>query len=105
MRFRTRSEAARYSANARWRAAEARAQAERDEGIPDRPPQVEWRSACTLDLRGAGGPLLTLEPRAGYVSWRAVDEAGAVVDCAAIKTLLHRLADELPRELAARRLS
>jgi hypothetical protein len=105
MRFRTRSDAARYSAQSRWRAAEARAQAEREDGIPDRHPAAEWRSTCIIDLRGAGGPLLTLEPRAGYVSWRAVDQAGNVIDCAALKTLLHTVADALPRELAARRLS
>lgn len=87
------------AANARWRQAEARAQAEREAGIPDRCP-VEWRTPCTIDLRGAGGPLIELQPRLGYVSWRRV-ESGSVTDCAALKTLLHRLADQMPRQLSA----
>ena len=90
------------AANARWRAAEMRAQAERDAGIPDSEPLVDVRQPCVIDLRGAGGPLLTLEPRAGYIAWRQRDDAGGVQDCAAIKTLLHRLADTLPRTLGAR---
>lgn len=101
MRFRNRSAAGRYAARCRWRAAEARAQAERDDGIPDREP-IDGRRPCVLDLRGAGGPLLTLEPRLGYVAWRQVDESGAVQACAALKTLLHGVADQLPRMLAAR---
>ena len=58
------------AARARWRNAEARAQAERDEGVPDREPLKDWRQPCVIDLRGAGGPLLTLEPRLGYLAWR-----------------------------------
>lgn len=102
MRFLNRSEAASFSAKARWRAAEARADAERAEGIPDRQPVTEWRRECVLDLRGAGGPLLRLEPRAGYIAWRRVSESGQVEDCAALKTLLHRLADELTPQMSAR---
>ena len=83
------------AARARWRNAEARAQAERDAGIPDREPATDYRQPCTIDLRGAGGPLLTLEPRLGYLAWRQ-REGEQVTDCAAIKTLLHRLADALP---------
>lgn len=90
------------AALARWRAAEDRAEAEREAGIPDDPPYTDARRTCTLDLRGAGGPLLTLEPRGGYIAWRQLDESGRVTDCAALKTLLHRLADQLPRTLAAR---
>ena len=92
------------AANARWRAAEARAEAERADGIPDRPMPVDWRTTCTVDLRGAGGPLLTFEPRAGYVAWRARNEAGDVTACAALKTLLHALADDMPRMMGARNL-
>lgn len=91
------------AARARWRNAEARAQAERDAGIPDREPVTDYRQPCTIDLRGAGGPLLTLEPRLGYLAWRQLDKSGQVTDCAAIKTLLHRLADSLPRMLSPSR--
>lgn len=101
MRFRNRSAAARYSAQCRWRAAEARAESEREAGIPDR-GHDDARQPCTIDLRGAGGPLLTLEPRVGYVAWRQINDAGEVEACAALKTLLHTLADKLPRMLAAR---
>ncbi len=39
----------------------------------------------------------------GYVSWRAVDaESGEVLHVAALKELLHKLADDLPRWLALR---
>jgi hypothetical protein len=79
--------------------AERRADAERAEGIPDRPALTDCRLPITLDLRSAGGQLLTLEPRLGYVAWRAVNEAGAVVHVAALKELLHRIADDLPRAL------
>ena len=37
----------------------------------------------------------------GRIVFTQRDEAGQVTDCAAIKTLLHRLADSLPRELRA----
>ena len=102
MRFRTRSQAARYSARCRWRAAELRAQAERDAGIPDREPYFDARQPIDLDLRSYGGPWLHIEPRIGYVSVRVLDETGAVVQCAALKTALHRIADALPRTLSAR---
>jgi hypothetical protein len=96
MRFRNRSAAARYSANARWRAAEARAQAERDAGTPDRPMLTDMRRPFDLDLTTWGGPRLHIEPRIGYIAARAIDQTGAV-QVAALKTLLHRLADSLPR--------
>ena len=97
MRFRNRSAAARYSANARWRAAEARAQVEREAGIPDRPGLVDMRQPFDLDLRTWGGPALHIEPRLGYIAARSRDLETGAVDCAALKTLLHRLADSLPR--------
>lgn len=91
------------NARARWRAAEARAQAERDAGIPDREPFEDCRQPFALDLRSAGYRRLRIEPRAGYVAWRAVDEdSGEVIDCAALKELLHRVADKLPRMLSPR---
>ena len=91
------------AANARWRAAEARAQAERDAGIPDRPLDIDARSPIPLDLRAAGYRNLHIEPRIGYVAWRLVDaDTDEVIDCAALKTLLHRIADKLPRTLGVR---
>jgi hypothetical protein len=86
------------AAQVRWRAAEARAQAERDAGIPDREPYTDTREPIQLDLTSAGGQKLLLEPRLGYVSWRARDvDTGLVLHCAALKELLHRIAEDLPR--------
>lgn len=84
----------------RHRSQERKAQAEREAGIPDR-VDADFRTACLLDLRGAGGPLLTLEPRRGYHAWRMVED-GKVIGCAALKTLLHRIADQMPRTMGAR---
>jgi len=86
-----------HAANVRWRAAEARAQEERDAGIPDRPGLVDMRQPFDLDLRTWGGPALHIEPRLGYIAARSRDLETGAVDCAALKTLLHRLADSLPR--------
>ena len=84
------------AANARWSRAP-------DPSIEERPAIEDRRTPISLDLRPAGGPNLTLEPRLGYVAWRARDaESGEVVDCAALKELLHRVADGLPRILAMR---
>ena len=89
------------AANARWR--EVRAQAERDAGIPDRHEVEDARQPIPLDLTSYGGPRLRIEPRRGYLAARAVDEdTGQVVHCAAIKELLHRIADQMPRMLAPR---
>lgn len=66
------------------------------------PLLTDNRQPITLDLRAAGGGVETLEPRLGYVAWRRRAESGEVKDCAALKTLLHRIADELPRQLGAR---
>jgi hypothetical protein len=86
------------AARARWRAAEHRAQAEREDGIPDRPLLDDARQPIDLDLRTWGGPRLRIVPRAGYIAGRQIDaDSGAVTDCAALKTLLHRIADKLPR--------
>ena len=93
------------AANARWRAAEQRAEAERQAGIPDRQPIEDLRQPIALDLRTWGGRHLRIEPRQGYISARAIDAAtGDVVECAALKTLLHRIADSLPRRLSLRRV-
>jgi hypothetical protein len=87
------------AAKARWRA--DRAQAERDAGIPDRPMPTDCREPITIDLRSAGGPLLTLEPCLGKIAWK-VREGDQIKDRAALKTLLHRIADGLPRQLGER---
>lgn len=87
------------AANARWR----RAEAEREAGIPDEPIWSDTRQPFDLLLRHAGGRDLRIEPRLGYVSWRARDmQTGEVVHCCALKELLHRIADSLPRTIAAR---
>lgn len=90
-----------HAANARWRAAELRAQAERDDGIPDRPAPIDTRQPITIDLRSYGGPCVRIEPRVGYIAVRARDEATGVVTACALKTLLHCIADGLPRTLGA----
>lgn len=91
------------AASARWHAAEARAEAERAAGVPDRTEPADCRQPITLDLTSYGGPRLRIEPRLGHLAARAIDErTGEVVHCAAIKSLLHRIADDLPRMLAPR---
>lgn len=91
------------AARARWRAAEERAQWERDSGIPDREPMTDARQPFTLDLSACGFRSLRIEPRIGYVAWRAVDvDTGDVLHSAALKELLHWIADALPRMLAMR---
>ncbi len=88
------------AANARWR--DVKAQAERDAGIPDRPPIIDSRQTIDLDLTSHGGPRLRIEPRVGYVSCRMVDIDTGATQCAALKTLLHTLADNLPRRMGLR---
>ena len=89
------------SAESRWRCAEWRADAERESGIPDRIEREDTRQPITIDLSSYGGPCLRVEPRRGYIAVRAIDAGGSVRACA-IKTLLHDLADSLPRTLGAR---
>lgn len=90
------------AASARDARADAKRAAAEDAGIPVR-TDADCRVPISLDLRCVGGRDLVLEPRRGYVAWRARDAAtGEVVGCAALKQLLHRLADDLPRMLAAR---
>ena len=93
------------AATARWRAAESRAQAERDAGIPDEPAIEDCREAFALPLKCAGYLDLRIEPRRGYVAWRAIDAAtGEVMHCAALKELLRWVASQVPRMLAFRNL-
>jgi hypothetical protein len=90
------------AARARWRAAEQRAQDERDAGIPDR-QEADVREPFTLALASAGYRNLRIEPRLGYIAWRAYDaDTGEPVACAALKQLLHGIANSLPRQLGAR---
>lgn len=92
-----------HAAQARWRAAELRASAERAEGVPDRAPGADMRTPIRFDLASEGYRDVIAEPRVGYVSWRLLDaHSGECIECAALKTLLHRLADRLPRTLGAR---
>lgn len=89
------------AANSRWRMVAA--QAERDAGIPDAPMPDDFRCAFTLPLKSAGYRDLRIEPRLGYVAWRAFDEdTGEVVQCAALKELLRWIAGQVPRMIAAR---
>ena len=92
-----------HAANARWRAREALAHDERAAGIPDRPMPEDFRRPFHLPLRAAGWKDLWIEPRLGYVSWRAIDpQTGEVLHCASIKELLRWTAAQMPRMLAAR---
>ena len=87
------------AANARWR----RAEAERDEGIPDLPMMSDMRQPFELPLSHFGWRDVVVEPRLGYVGWRAVDaQTREVLHCAASKELLRWIARQVPRLLAAR---
>jgi hypothetical protein len=87
----------------RSRSRQRRAQSEREEGIPDREPVTDARQPFLLPLRACGLRDLRIEPRLGYVAWRAVDvDTGEVLHCAALKELMHWIADRLPRMLAIR---
>ena len=85
--------------------ADIRAQAERDAGIPDEPLPADFRQPFALPLANAGYRDLWIEPRLGYVAWRATDEkTGEVLHCAALKELLRWIASQVPRMIAARNL-
>ena len=91
------------TAEQRSRSKARRAHWEREDGIPDRDPLVDRRQPFALDLKACGFHDLRIEPRIGYVAWRAIDvESGKVLHCAALKELLHWVADQLPRMLAMR---
>ena len=91
------------AANARWRAAEVRAQAERDAGIPDAPIIEDCRQPFAMPLSAFGWRDVIVEPRRGYIAWRCVDaQTGEVLHCAASKELLRWIAAQVPRTLAAR---
>jgi len=91
------------AARARWRNAETRAEAERASGIPDRPMPADIRRPFTLPLAHLGFRDVLIEPRFGYVSWRATDEkTDEQLHVAALKELLRWVASQVPRMLAER---
>lgn len=90
------------AAKSRWRRAEQFADDERAAGILDRGP-TDLREPVTLALSALGWRDVRLEPRLGYVAWRAVAvDTGEVLHCAASKEMLRWLATQLPRMLGAR---
>ena len=91
------------AANARWRAAEMRAQQERDAGIDDEPIHEDGRDPFPLPFRALGYRDLMIEPRLGYISWRAIDkDSGEVLHCAALKELMRWIMARVPRRMGAR---
>lgn len=79
------------AANARWRVR-----------APVAEP-VDTRQAFVLPLKEQGYLCLRIEPRAGYIAWRAVDvDTEQVVHCAGLKVLLRWIAVQLPKQLALR---
>ena len=87
----------------RSRSRARRAQWEREDGIPDREPIEDARQPFDLPLKHAGYFDLLIQPRLGYVSWRAIDaDTGTVLHCAALNELLHWIADRVPRYFALR---
>lgn len=77
------------------------ADAERAAGILDR-TEADARAPIALDLRRAGGPDLTFRPVARKTAWNAYDADGRFLARGTLKQLLHRFADQLPRQLGAR---
>jgi hypothetical protein len=83
-----------------------RAQWERDDGIPDREPLIDARQPFLLELAACGFHDLRVEPRLGYIAWRAVRiDTGECIRCCALKELLHWIADQIPRTLGSRNYS
>ena len=72
-------------------------------GRTAKPKRPDNRGPITLDLRSYGAGLYRIEPQAGYIACRLIDaETGTLLQCAALKTLLHTLADNLPRRMGLR---
>jgi len=91
------------AANVRWRNAEARANAERAEGIGDRPAPGDCRQPFALPLAHLGWRDVLIEPVAGRIAWRARDaETGEAVHAASLKEMLRWVAGQVPRMLASR---
>lgn len=95
-----------YRRSSAWDArADAKRAAAEAAGIPMR-DDTDCRSPIALDLSRVGGDALVLEPCRGKVAWRARRiDTGEVVARAALKALLHCIADRLPRMLAERNLT
>lgn len=75
MRIRYKSAASRYAA------AERRADAEREAGIPDRLDE-DQREPWSIVF---GSIRWTATPRRGYKTWRITDESGALIACCTAK--------------------
>ena len=91
-----------FSVEGRARNRLAMADDERQADIPDR-VDGENRQPFPLLLKSAGFHDMQIEPRLGYVAWRAVDMGtGNVLHSAALKELLHWIADQLPRMISPR---
>jgi hypothetical protein len=93
------------AARARWRAAEVRAETEREAGTPDRGPITDDRRPFLLPLKALGWRDVEIEPRLGRLTkWHAVDaETQEALHSAALKELLHWCADRVPRVRAPNR--
>ena len=86
----------------RFAAAERKAQAERDAGIPDRPAMVALQPLL-IDLRGAGGPHWRCEHKPGSCQWRVYEaDTGERVMCGQIGGILTAAHRATPRMLSAR---
>jgi hypothetical protein len=85
------------AARARWRNAEARAQAERDAGIPDREPATDYRQPCTIDLRGAA---IAAQSAAHVAYKRCQDEQQYFMDGTRAKTCANANAPKLHEAVA-----
>lgn len=69
----------------------------------DTPPRTmdDARRPLLLQLACCGGRDLLIEPVPGRIAWRCRTlDAGEVIDRGALKSLLHRIADGLPRTQA-----
>ena len=98
MKHRHRSPASRDAA------AERRAQARRDAGIPDRPAPVALPPVL-IDLRGAGGPYWRAEHKPGTCQWRVYDAgSGERVMCGQIGGVVSAAHKRTPRMLSERAL-
>lgn len=84
--------------------AERRRAAAEAAGIPPRTDD-DRRQPLSIDLTGAGGPCLRLEPIPMRCAWRARDTGtGTIVARGALKAILHSIADAMPRPIGRRRL-
>ena len=72
-------------------------------GRPPKPKRIDPRRPFLMPLKSAGYRDLHIEPRIGYVAWRALDaDTGELLHCAALKELLRWVAAQVPRMMAER---